>query len=470
MKSLSFAIILLAATQMQAAKPNIVLVMTDDQGWGQMGYYNHPALKTPHLDAMAGNGLRLHRFYAGAPNCSPTRATVMTGRSNDRTGVINHGYPLRLQEKTLPQALKKAGYATGHFGKWHLNGYRGPGAPIFGDDDHGPGPFGFDEWVSVSNFFDRNPLMSRKGKFEDFRGDSSEIIVGEALKFIGRKSKSDKPFFVVIWYGTPHSPMVASDEDRAPFMDLDKNSSHHYGELVAMDRSIGTLRKGLRKLNVADNTLVWFNSDNGGLAKIEPGSVGGLRGFKGSVYEGALRVPCVIEWPAKIRSDRESNYPCGTVDIFPTIAEIVGLPKNSMLQPIDGTSLTRLFQGEAGSRQKPLGFRHSERGALIDNDWKLISLKVGADQYALYNLAKDQQEKNNLIESNEKVATRMIRQFKEWNTTVEASVAGKDYPEGNVRADHPNRRDWTQSDKYRPYFKEWSKRPEYSRLKKPVKK
>ena len=121
-----------------AEPPNIILVMADDQGWGQTGYYNHPLLKTPNLDAMAAAGLRFDRFYAGAPVCSPTRATVMTGRTNDRTGVQNHGFGLRRQERTVAQALRHAGYATGHFGKWHLNGIRGPGVPIFADDDQSP--------------------------------------------------------------------------------------------------------------------------------------------------------------------------------------------------------------------------------------------------------------------------------------------------------------------------------------------
>ncbi|MEM9018038.1 MAG: sulfatase-like hydrolase/transferase, partial [Verrucomicrobiota bacterium] len=129
---------------LSSEKPHIVLVMADDQGWGQTGYNGHPHLLTPNLDEMAANGLRFNRFYSGASNCSPTRATVLTGRSNDRTGVLNHGYPLRLQEKTVAQALRDAGYATGHFGKWHLNGLRGPGVPVLAEDTHSPGAFGFE--------------------------------------------------------------------------------------------------------------------------------------------------------------------------------------------------------------------------------------------------------------------------------------------------------------------------------------
>ena len=148
--------------------PNIILVMTDDQGWGQTGYYNHPLLKTPNLDLMAKNGLRLDRFYAGAPQCSPTRASVLTGRNNDRTGVFYHGYSLNKNEVTIAQELKKIGYNTGHFGKWHLNGVRGPGVPIFEDDEYNPGEFGFDKWVSVTNFFDVNPIMGDNGQIKDF--------------------------------------------------------------------------------------------------------------------------------------------------------------------------------------------------------------------------------------------------------------------------------------------------------------
>lgn len=173
------------ATKPQADnRPNLILVMTDDQGWGQTGYYNHPILKTPNLDSMAANGLRFDRFYAGAPVCSLTRATVLTGRSNNRSNVLTHGYAMLVQERTIAKAMKKAGYQTAHFGKWHLNGYRGVGVPILESDTHHPGHFGFDKWFSVTNFFGMDPLMGRKGKLEQFKGDSSEIIVDEALKLI----------------------------------------------------------------------------------------------------------------------------------------------------------------------------------------------------------------------------------------------------------------------------------------------
>src|SRR5688572_15693966 len=229
-----------------AVRPNVVLEMADDMGWGQTGYNGHAVLKTPELDAMAASGLRFDRFYAGAPVCSPTRATVLTGRSNDRTGVKDHGYALRRQEKTLPRALRAAGYATGHFGKWHLNGIRGPGAPVLASDTHHPGVFGFDEWLAATNYFDRNPVLGHPQGLKEFDGDSSEIMVEEALAFLRRTRATGKPALVTIWYGSPHHPARAAESDMAAFGALDRTSQNHHGELVALDRSIGSLRRGLR--------------------------------------------------------------------------------------------------------------------------------------------------------------------------------------------------------------------------------
>ena len=415
---------------------------------------------------MAANGLRFDRFYAGGPVCSPTRATVLTGRTHDRAGVFNHGFALRKQEKTLAVALKKAGYATGHFGKWHLNGLRGPGVPILEKDTHGPGEFGFEEWLSVTNFFDLNPVMSRKGSFEEFRGDSSEIIVDEALRFIKAQSGRGRPSFTVIWYGTPHSPWMALPRDRDLFPDLDDKSRRHYAELAAMDRSIGTLRKGLRDLGIARDTLLWFCSDNGGLPGFQPGTVGGLRGYKGSLFEGGLRVPAVIEWPAGIAKPRVTSFPAATLDIFPTLAEIAGLPADSMLSPQDGMSLAALLDRELERREKPLAFRHSGRAAMIDHDFKIHSANLARGTFALYHLAEDPAESRDVSARFPEVARRLREALVEWNAGVRASVEGADYPEGSVQ-DQPPRIFWTDSADYRPYFEAWQSRPEYAgRLKK----
>lgn len=452
-----------AAGQQPEAKtqrPHVILVMADDMGWAQTGYRNHPLLKTPHLDAMATAGLRFERFYAGAPNCSPTRATVLTGRTNDRTGVENHGFGMQPHELTLATALAEAGYATGHFGKWHLNGLRGPGVPIFADDPLNPGKFGFQSWLSATNFFDRDPLLSRQGGFEAFEGDSSEIIVDEALQFL-RQHAADQPCLAVVWYGSPHSPWAATAEDREAFPEsMTPQSKHHYGELVAMDRSIGTLRAGLREMGIAENTLLWFCSDNGGLPQPQPSTVGPLRGFKGKMFEGGLRVPGIIEWPAVIDQPRVTEYPACTVDIFPTLVDALQLPKTVMLQPQDGISLLPLMRAEIGLREKPLGFRHTGRTAWIDNDWKIVSAEVGKRRFALYNLAQDEGETTDVSQQHPQRFQQMVDQLTEWSDTVDASAAGQDYAVDVFDRADSQPRVWSEEAAYQPYLSEWQKRPE----------
>ena len=451
------ALTLLVAPSFAADRPHIVLVMADDQGWGQTGYNGHPQLKTPHLDALASEGLRFNRFYAGASNCSPSRATVLTGRTNDRTGVFNHGFPLRLQEKTVAQALQKAGYATAHFGKWHLNGLRGPGAPVLGTDSHNPGAFGFDHWLTATNYFDRDPLLSRMGEFEEFTGDSSEVAIGEAVKFIREKAPT-QPTFTVVWFGTPHSPFVAAEEDKAPFASLPENYQNQYGEIIALDRSIGDLRDGLTEAGITENTLIWYCSDNGGLAEFGPETMGGLRGSKNTMYEGGLRVPGIIHWPARIKKGRITDCVAGTVDIFPTITELVGLPEETMGKPQDGISLAPLINGEKQKRKQGLPFRHDERGVLVEERYKLLFRK---GKYELYDLSSDPEESVNLFESNPEIAKRMQTEYEAWNKTVEASVAGKDYESGSLDPNQPERRYWHTDPAYAPFLNDLMKRPEY---------
>ena len=439
-------------------RPNIVLVMADDQGWGQTGYNNHPILKTPNLDAMAANGLRFNRFYAAGPVCSPTRASVLTGRTHNRTGVKSHGFALHRQERTVAQALKDAGYATGHFGKWHLNGVRGPGVPVLKSDPHHPGHFGFEHWLTVTNYFDINPLMSRMGKFEAFKGDSSDVIVGEALKFIAAAKKDGRPSFTVIWYGSPHSPFIASEADQVA--GEDSRSANHHGEIVAIDRSVGTLRAGLKKLGIHDNTLVWYCSDNGGLAGVGHDSVGGLRGKKGDVWEGGIRVPGIIEWPARIKP-RVTDFPASTMDIFPTVVDLLGLPKSAMLDVVDGVSLKPLLAKDVGRRSKPIPFYFTRRAALIDNDLKIVCERIGKGPYRLFDLKADAKESKDLFAARPNDAKRMRAALDAMVASVDRSLVGADYPEGKVTREGPHGRFWFAIPEYQPYLKDWASRPEY---------
>lgn len=445
-------------------RPNIVLVMADDQGWGQTSYYNHPKLQTPNLDAMAKAGLRFDRFYAAGPVCSPTRASVLTGRTHIRTGVPSHGHNLCLQEKTLPAALKKAGYATGHFGKWHLNGIRGPGVPILRDDANHPGKYGFDEWLSVTNFFDLNPLMSREGTFEEFEGDSSVIIVTEALKFITQQTVDKKPFFTVIWYGSPHSPMRALEEDRAGFPD--NGLGNHLGEIEGIDRSVGQLRSGLRELGIQKETLVWYCSDNGGLT-VDPHACGHLQGNKGSVYEGGIRVPGIVEWPGTIKPEI-TDFPASTMDIMPTIVELLELPQDSLLSVHDGESILPLFHGETPKSRKPIPFLFGKQTALIDGDYKILSTNHRKDEgWKLFDLKNDPSESKDLSQELPEKFKALKSQALTTIDSIQASAEGKDYPEGKV-VQPPRNEFWHQMKAYQPHFESFFQRPEYSSWSKKV--
>jgi len=350
--------------------PNIILTMGDDHGWEETGYNGHPYVKTPVLDEMASSGLRLDHFYAGHPSCSPTRGSVMTGRHPNRYGTFAPNWSTRPEEITVAQLLKKAGYACGHFGKWHLG-------PVKKSSPTSPGAMGFDEWLSHDNFFELDPVLSRNGgKPEKFMGESSEIIIDEAIRFMEKARKKGKPFFVVVWYGSPHEPYSGLPKDLALYDDLpgkhpDKKVKltsnetgrqvqrplgdvlrERFAEITAMDRSLGTLRNHLKKTGAFENTLHWYCGDNG-----TPSSglvASPFRGQKGQMYEGGTRVPGIIEWPARIGKGRHSDVKSVTSDMLPTLCAIAGVPLPK--RPLDGINLVPLIEGKMKRRPSPIYF------------------------------------------------------------------------------------------------------------------
>ncbi len=447
--------------------PNIVLCMADDQGWGDMAYNGHPVLKTPNFDAMAAEALRFDRFYAAAPVCSPTRGSVMTGRHPNRFGCFKWGHTLRPQEITIAEALKKAGYATGHFGKWHLGSVR-KGSAV------NPGASGFDTWLSAPNFYDNDPVMSHEGVAVQLKGESSAIAVNASIEFMREHAQSTQPFLAVVWFGSPHSPHKAAEEDRLHYADRPEKMQHFLGEITGMDRAFGKLRKAIRDLGIRDDTILWYCSDNGGLPKL--GSTGG-RANKGSVYEGGLRVPAILEWPAAIPKPFSSRVPCNTCDIYPTLLDIVGV-KMDKQPPLDGISLVSLFNRQLYKRPKPMGFwDHPTSGvktpsiewmaelleaqkagdsvgnperlrpeagkitqqypedsfpghaAWIDFPWKLhrIQNKEGEVKWELYHLLTDSEEKRDLLTRQPRIVRAMKPALEEWLASVARSLNGKDY-------------------------------------------
>ena len=444
-----FAVAATCRAAESSARPNIVLVMADDQGWGDTGYNGHPELKTPNLDAMAASGLRFDRFYTAHFNCSPTRGSVMTGRHPNRYGTFSPGAPIRAQELTVARVLQAAGYATGHFGKWHLNGKNGdrnttdiPGRAILASDPLSPGKMGFDEWVSADNFFDLDPVLGRNGVPEKFRGDSSDITTDEALKFIRRQAGAGKSFLAVVWFGSPHVPHQALPADKAAYRALPEAEQNYYGEIAAIDRSVGRLRAALRELNVADRTLLWYNSDNGG--NEGPKSTGNLRGSKGTLWEGGLRVPGIVEWPARIPRPAVSAVPCSTLDIYPTVLAATGAIAVHQIQPLDGISLLPVFDGKAGPRPQALPFwnragQQPGHAAWLDWPYKLHTNPVaGRDKKGkkggealpavqLYNVVDDPKETIDLAAREPARVAKMTAALEAWKASVEKSLAGADY-------------------------------------------
>ena len=402
-------------------KPNIILCMTDDQGWADVSYNESGRLangkfKTTELDKMAAAGMRFDRFYAAAPVCSPTRGSCLTGRHPFRYGVKSPGNPLKLQEKTIAQALGAAGYRTGHFGKWHLNGISGPGKPIAKDDPLNPGAFGFQTWFSVSNFFDCHTTFSREGTPVPTQGDGSDVIVAEALKWLDglQKEKTGQPFFAVIWFGNPHLPHNPLPADLQA-----AGGDEELGEIAGVDRAMGSLRNGLRERGLTANTMLWFNSDNG-----RPGDNTPLKDGKGSLFEGGIRVPGICEWPARVKPGRTS-FPVVTSDFYPTLLEAAGVTMpDDKPRPIDGISLMPLLAGRMSERPSPIGFMNEKWTALSDNQYKLM---VGPAGKRLYDLTEDPGEKNDLSAAMPEIAAKMNTSLDAWTSSVRKSQKGADY-------------------------------------------
>ena len=450
--------------------PNIVLVMADDQGWGDMAYNGHEKVKTPNFDTFAKEGFRFDNFHAAAPVCSPTRGSVLTGRTPNRFGCFQWGYPIRPQEITIAEALKTAGYRTGHFGKWHLGSVQ-KGSPV------NPGACGFDEWVSSPNFFDLDPVLSDQGKAVPFKGDSSDVTVDLALKYIRQCATEKLRFLAVVWFGSPHDPHKALPADKALYEGLPDAEANFYGEITGMDRAFGRLRHELKELGLRDNTVLWFCSDNGALPKV--GSSGGRRGHKGEIYEGGLLVPAIMEWPGHLNEPKVISSPCVTSDIYPTVLDIADVTMDHQPQ-VDGVSLLPMLEGKPDAREKPIGFwnypakgikvdsklwmdellaaqaegkeidlperivpdadhigpavptnRFPGHAAWLDGNWKLHRIedaKTHHVSFELYDLAADPTESHVLLSEQPERVPTMQHALEKWLESVANSLNGADYP------------------------------------------
>lgn len=452
--------------------------MSDDQGWGDVAYNGNHVVKTPHLDAMSRECLRFDRFYAAAPVCSPTRGSCLTGRHPHRYGIdwVNE-YSLPLSEVTLPEALRGAGYRSGHFGKWHLGRMT---MDMTDAIDHSPGrkapaysppwAHGFDVCFSSEingptynpDVWGRDPkkpgnplFMERpvfwgettetpgvrksiaqfwtgpgKADHTNLAGDSSKVIMDRAIEFIETETMAGNPFLAVVWFFSPHSPIAAGNSHREPYKHLTMEEQHWAGCITAMDEQIGRLRLRLRELDVAENTIVWFCSDNGPSWIHHYNSAGPLKGKKGSLHEGGVRVPALLEWPARFPQPRVVSTPISTSDFYPTLLHCAGVNAESQPLPIDGENILPLLDGTAKDRNAPIAFQSpakiagdqnwqmnlepdTRQLALIGDRFKLLSEDNGKT-YALYDLLEDAAETADVAAAHPDVLQTMRAYLQEW--------------------------------------------------------
>lgn len=452
----------------QEKGPNIILIMSDDLGWGDTGFNGNTIINTPNLNMLANKGIVFNRFYSASAVCSPTRGSCLTGRNPYRLGIpgANTGH-LKTEEITLPELLKEQGYRTGHFGKWHL----GTLTTKVSDANRGrPGDFsnysipsmhGYDEWLVTESkvptydpmykpaFFDTEKGESlRYGwkairdtakaenygtwywKGEEIRetenldGDDSKIIMDRVLPFIEKSVANEQAFFSTIWLHTPHLPVVATKDMMDNYSEYSYREQIYYASITAMDQQIGRLWHKLEELGEAENTMIWFCSDNGP-ERDTPGSAGPFRERKRSLYEGGVRVPAFCIWPAKINPGQVSDFPCYTSDYLPTLVDLLNISYPDD-RPLDGISLVNVLEGSTEERQKPMGFHYYEKMSWVTDEYKLISVDDG-NTFELYNILEDISETRNIIQNNPELANQMKNDLLSWIESCKRSNEEVDY-------------------------------------------
>ncbi|MEP4078326.1 sulfatase-like hydrolase/transferase [Haloferula sp.] len=441
--------------------PNVILIMSDDQGWGDVGFNGNERIKTPNLDQMAAGGVRFDRFYAASPLCSPTRGSCLTGRYPFRYGILAaHTGGMRAGEVTIAEVLKKKGYATGFFGKWHIGwvkledgGSRGIYSPpwehgfdeVFATTsavptwDPGVTPMGWNSWGAKEGgpWKGGTPYVHNGEEVsENMSGDDSRIIMDRVIPFV--RENKDKRFLATVWFHTPHEPVVAGEEYKKMYPEAGEKRKNYYGCITAMDEQIGRLRKELRDLGIEKNTVLFFCSDNGpsdGLAKKGIASAGPFKGHKHTMYEGGVLVPACAEWPGTIEAGKTTEVRCATVDFLPTITNLVGydFPKSDTRE-IDGVDLMPIMTGKVDERGKDLffGYRRLFQGtngmAIISGDFKLMhEATKGGGRTRLYDLSSDPGEKNDLMGKMPERAAELERRLQEIDASCLLSRDGADY-------------------------------------------
>ena len=428
---------------------NFIVFLTDDQGWGDLGCYGHPQIQSPNLDRFATEGIRFTQAYSACGVCSPSRSAILTGRTPYRNGVWRwipeeHEIHLRTSEITIAELLKTRGYSTCHAGKWHLNGkFNSPEQPQ-------PNDHGYDHWLATQNNAKPNHMnptnFVRNGTEIGLQeGPSAVITVTEAINWLQNRPNKEEPFFITVWTHEPHLPIKTARQFSSLYDEqLGYERREYYGNITQLDHAFGLLMKALDDMDYTDNTCVFYTSDNGPEGKagerLTRGSTGGLRGRKRSDFEGGIRVPGMVRFPAYfkahgIQTGSESDIPIVGHDIFTTICTIAGIPIPSD-RTIDGANMLPALEGKPVERTQPLYWRthcapQECRVALRVGDWKIVG-DENINNCLLFNMQKDWKETEN-------VASKYPDKFRE----LKALLLKHD---ASVKAEGP---DWWRNEKSR---------------------
>ena len=445
------------AQRSESSRPNVVFILADDLGWGDLGCYGHPRIRTPYLDGLAAEGVLFTQFYVNASVCSPSRAAFMTGHYPARHKIHgalgsdkknrNMGMPNFLDPsiETLPKILRRAGYKTAHFGKWHLSG--GPTGPL-------PSEYGFDEFVCVAHVKDD---QTREVRYErnsqgkgwepvpaDFVPRCSELIVSWARDFIGRHREG--PFYIQLWLQDVHARLSPTPHQLSAYPDFRGALQIYYAAVTNMDRQIGALLAVLDELGVGDNTMIIFASDNGpedvavrGAAEHAAGSAGPFRGRKRSLYEGGVRVPLIVRWRKGTRPNQvDDTTVISGVDLLPSLCTLAGVrqPDDTLL---DGEALTAALRGTPTQRGVPLMWEYrfrvagapinySPKLAIREGKWKLL-MNPDRSRVELYDLSRSSLEVDNVADQFPDVAERLAEHLLRWHATL---PPGPSHPEAGT--------------------------------------
>ncbi len=399
-------------------RPNVILVMTDDQGYGDLGCHGNPIIKTPNLDVLHSQSTRLTNFHVD-PTCSPTRSSLMTGRYSSRTGVwhtIMGRSLLRRDEVTLADVFAASGYRTGVFGKWHL-GDNYPFRPQErGFDEvlvHGGGGIGQTPDFWGNDYFD--DTYRHNGKLQKFNGYCTDVFSGGAMKFI--EENKDGPFFAYLTTNAPHGPYNVAEKYSKPYLEkgVPTRQAAFYGMVTNIDENMGRLMGRLKRLGLEDDTILIFMTDNGTAA----GNRAGMQAGKGSEYDGGHRVPFFIRWPGRLRAGRDIPHVTAHVDVLPTLIELCGLGKPENVR-FDGASLVPLLSGKGEWPDRTL-LVHSQRiehpekwrkCAVMTDRWRLINGQK------LYDMPADPGQETNIAEEHPAVVEKLRKAYEDWWTDI----------------------------------------------------